>query len=334
MITRALFKAYEQVRQHLDTPTTYRLLDLSLHGLTELGRRGASDLCRSHLPVEVLRSIAYKDSELPAHTLDIFIPRRRPKSAPARERLPAVLYLHGGAFVALSKDTHWLLGMLLATQGYLVFNVNYRLAPAHPFPAALEDVCAAFGWVVRHMADYGGDPARLALAGESAGANLATGLTVCACYERPEPYARAAFELGVRPAAVLPACGLLQVSNCERLLALEPCPGWVVGLVEMVRTYLPGPAPTTLAHELADPLVLLEQNGTPQRALPPFFIPVGLCDPLLADSQRLAAALWQKGAPYTARYYPGERHAFHTMLWRRNARLCWREMYAFLRTHL
>lgn len=334
MVAQALLKAYAQVRRHLDTPTTYRLLDLSLHGLAELGRRGVLDLGGNRLPVEVRRGVAYTGSGLPAHTLDIFIPRPRPGQAQTHGRRPAVLYLHGGAFVAFSKDTHWPIGMLLAAQGYLVFNVNYRLAPAHPFPAALEDVCAAFGWVVEHLADYGGDPARLALAGESAGANLATGLVVCACYKRPEPYARAVFDLGVRPTAVLPACGLLQVSNCERLLALDPCPGWVSGLVEMVRTYYPGRASAAESGELADPLVLLERNITPRRPLPPFFIPVGLSDPLLGDSQRLAAALARQGVPYTIRYYAGEQHAFHTMLWRHPARLCWREMYAFLRQHL
>lgn len=334
MVPQALSNAYEQIRRHIDTATTYRLLDLSLHGLTKLGRRCAHKLGRERLAVQVLRGVEYKDSGLLAHTLDIFIPRQRPEQAPSRGSLPAVLYLHGGAFVALSKDTHWPIGMLLAAQGYLVFNVNYRLAPAHPFPAALEDACAAFGWVTRHMADYGGDPARLALAGESAGANLATGVAVCACYQRPEPYAREVFDLGVRPAAVLPACGLLQVSSCERLLAPSPRPSWVVGLVEMVKTYFPGRTDDTGPGELADPLVVLERNASPQRALPPFFIPVGLGDPLLADSERLAAALAQQGVPCTARYYAGEQHAFHTMLWRRNARLCWREMYAFLRTHL
>ena len=162
MVAQALLKAYAQVRRHLDTPTTYRLLDLSLHGLAELGRRGVLDLGGSRLPVEVRRGVAYTGSGLLAHTLDIFIPRPRPGQAQTHGRRPAVLYLHGGAFVAFSKDTHWPIGMLLAAQGYLVFNVNYRLAPAHPFPAALEDVCAAFGWVVEHLADYGGDPARLA----------------------------------------------------------------------------------------------------------------------------------------------------------------------------
>lgn len=334
MVTQALYRAYGQICRYLDTPTKYRLLDLSLHRLTELGRRCAYDLGRDRLPVQVLGGVAYKDSGLPAHTLDIFIPRRRPESVHSRRPLPAVLYFHGGAFVAFSKDTHWLIGMMLAAQGFLVFNVNYRLAPAHPFPAALEDGCAAFAWVVKHLLHYGGDPARLALAGESAGANLATALAICACYPRPEPYARALFELGVCPAAVLPACGLLQVSHCERLLSAAQRSGWVVGLVEMVKTYFPGPADEAVAGELADPLVVLEQSAAPHRPLPPFFIPVGLRDPLLEDSRRLAAALSRQGVPCTARYYEGELHAFHTMLWRRQARLCWREMYTFLHAHL
>lgn len=331
MVTRAFIEAYEKVRQHMDTPTTYRLLDRSLHGLTGLGRRCA-ELGGERLGVRELRGIAYTDSGLPAHTLDIYIPQQRAERAASPGLLPVVIYLHGGAFVAFSKDTHWLIGMMLAAQGYLVFNVDYRLAPEHPFPAAVEDACAAFGWIARHLADYGGDPARLAVAGESAGANLATALAVCACYDRPEPYARQVFALGIRPQAVLPACGLLQVSQCERLLASDQ--RWVVGLVEMVRTYFPGRAAAADSGELADPLVVLEQSAAPVRPLPAFFVPVGLDDPLLADSRRLEAALQRKGVPCTARYYEGELHAFHTMLWRRSARLCWREMYAFLREHL
>src|SRR5690606_7801756 len=132
--------------------------------------------------------------------------------------LPTVLYVHGGAFRSLSRRTHWLMGLAFARAGFVVANVDYRLAPAHPFPAAVQDVCAAYTWWAAHAADHGGDPGRLVLAGESAGANLVTSLAICAAWRRPEPWARAVFDAGVAPRAVLPACGILQVSRAERFL--------------------------------------------------------------------------------------------------------------------
>src|SRR5439155_19995964 len=91
-----------------------------------------------------------------------------------------------------------------------------RLAPQHRFPAAIEDVCEAWRWLAANAASYGGDVERMMVAGESAGGNLATALTLSACYERPEPFARAVFEANAVPRAVMPACGILQVSNPER----------------------------------------------------------------------------------------------------------------------
>ena len=122
--------------------------------------------------VEVTADVPYKAPGGREHQLDIYRP------ANAQGPLPVVLYVHGGGFRLLSKDTHWVMGLAFARQGYLVFNINYRLAPQHPFPAAIDDVCAAYGWVAENAAQYGGDVGRLALAGESAGANLVTALAV------------------------------------------------------------------------------------------------------------------------------------------------------------
>ena len=93
--------------------------------------------------VEVLRDIAYLDTGRPEHRLDVYRPRR----ASTTENVPVVLYVHGGGFRILSKDTHWVMGLAFARRGYLVFNIGYRLAPAHPYPAALSDSlrCAALG---------------------------------------------------------------------------------------------------------------------------------------------------------------------------------------------
>jgi acetyl esterase len=245
-----------------------------------------------------------------------------------------VLYVHGGGFRILSKDTHWPMGLAFASRGFVVFNINYRLAPRHRFPAAVEDCCAAFAWLTRNAAAWGGDPSRIVLAGESAGANLVTSLAVAASWSRPEPWARAVWDTGVSPRAVLPACGLLQVTDAGRFRRRKPgLPTFINDrILEVAGAYLPRDAGPD-ALEMADPLCIIERAGPTGRPLPPFFVPVGTADPILDDTRRLAAALDRRGVPCEARYYDGEVHAFHAFVFRRAARRCWSDAFAFLARH-
>ena len=95
---------------------------------------------------------------------------------------PVVLYVHGGGFRILSKDTHWMMGLAFARRGFLVFNINYRLAPRYPFPAAIDDACAAYAGWPSTRARTAATCRASSLAGESAGANLVTSLAVASCY--------------------------------------------------------------------------------------------------------------------------------------------------------
>jgi acetyl esterase len=91
------------------------------------------------------------------------------------QRPGAVLYFHGGGWVTGTLDTYDALARALAeAAGAVVVLVDYRLAPEHPFPAALQDSAAALRWLPQHAAELGADPDRLAVAGDSAGGNLAT----------------------------------------------------------------------------------------------------------------------------------------------------------------
>jgi acetyl esterase len=95
--------------------------------------------------------------------------------APSRERLPLLLYLHGGGFVIGGLETHDSLCRQLAQRsGGAVLALDYRLAPEHRFPAAAEDACAVLRWLAREgAASLGLDPSRLAVGGDSAGGTLA-----------------------------------------------------------------------------------------------------------------------------------------------------------------
>lgn len=277
--------------------------------------------------VELIRDVPYLASGRREHLLDVYRPLDR------AERLPVVLYVHGGGFRILSKDTHWIMGLAFARRGYLVFNISYRLAPRHPFPAAIADTCAAALWVARNAERYGGDPGRIVFAGESAGANLVTALAVATVWRRREPFAREVFDAGVMARAVVPACGLLQVSDPERFRRWRPdLPARVYDrIVEVSEAYLGRFTPLCPEDlDLADPLCALERGEPPERPLPAFFAGVGTWDPLLPDTRRLKAAIDRLGGHCEARYFPRELHAFHALPFRRAAREYWRGLYAWL----
>ncbi|MBE7448317.1 MAG: alpha/beta hydrolase [Kofleriaceae bacterium] len=303
----------------------HRLSSLFFHGLSRAGRLHPRSDPRRHR-VEVTRDLRYLPGAVAEHVLDVYRPTGRPGP------LPVVFYVHGGAFRILSKDTHWLMGLAFARHGYLVVNISYRLAPTHPYPAAIDDTCRAWLWTLDAVERLGGDLGRVAVAGESAGGNLVTALTLAACQRRDEPYARAVFDAGVVPRATLPFCALLEVSRPERF-ARRPMPGYVHGMLRGTSAaYLRG-APPAVSRDLADPLVVLERGGPLDRPLPPFFAPVGTRDPLLDDTRRLERALAGLGVPCEARYYPGGIHAFHALVWQPLARHCWRDALAFLDRH-
>jgi acetyl esterase len=107
------------------------------------------------------------------------------------------MWYHGGGFVIGDLETHDSICRMLANRAdCLVVAVDYRLAPEFKFPAAVEDCEAALKWVALHAAEFGGDPARIAVGGDSAGGNLAT---VVAMLARDAGYPTLAFQLLIYP---------------------------------------------------------------------------------------------------------------------------------------
>jgi acetyl esterase len=280
--------------------------------------------------VELIPDIPYRETGLAEHRLDIYRPRDGARP------LPVVLYVHGGGFRILSKESHWIMALAFARRGFLVFNISYRLAPRHPYPAAIADACAALSWLADEAPRYGGDLSRLILAGESAGANLVTGLTIAAAWRRHEPWARDVYERGLVPRAVMAACGMLQVSDPGRFTRKRRLSAFFQDRVHEVHDeYLGGYRPARPEDlDLADPLCFLERAERPERPLPAFFAPCGTADVLLDDTRRLDAAVRRLGGTCLASYYPGEPHAFHAFVLRQSARRCWADCFAFLDQHL
>lgn len=307
----------------LRRPVVRGLEKLTTYGLEAVGRLQGN---ATRAQVRVERNIPYLGTGMRSHLLDVYIPEGR--TGP----LPVVLYVHGGAFMWCSKETHFLFARSYAEQGFVVFNLNYRLAPRHRYPAAMEDVCEALRWVYDNAARFGGDPKRIVFAGESAGANLISALTIACCSRRSEPWARAVFDAGIMPRAVVPACGILQVSNARRFTARRKLPRVarrILHLLPDAYVDLSAGMPDG-ALDLLDPLLVMESDYRFDRPLPGFFLPVGTADPLLDDSRRMEQALARRGARVEARYYPGEIHAFHVMRWRPLAQQCWEDTFRFI----
>lgn len=307
----------------------HRSLERAARYTLELSGRLQKHLVRDSIRVH--RNIPYLGTGRYSHQLDVYVPEG--KKGP----LPVVMYVHGGAFVWCSKETHFLMAQMWARAGYVVFNVNYRLAPRHMYPAAVSDLCEALCWVHDNAARFGGDPRRIVLAGESSGGNFVSGLTLACCSRREEPWARALFDAGIVPKAVIATCGILQVTQARRFSIRQQLPAVVRRILHLLPdAYVDLDAAWKDGElDFLDPLLVFENpNYRFDRPVPPFFLGVGTADPLLDDTRRMALALTRRGVPNEARYYPGEIHAFHFMYWRPLAQQYWHDAYRFADAHL
>jgi acetyl esterase len=305
-----------------------RAADRAVHTFARV-RYAMPDAQPSRFGIAVHRNIAYGPAKDPWNRLDVYVPTR------PRRPMPVVIYVHGGGFAMLSKDTHRVMALAIARAGYLVFNINYRQGPGHRYPHPIEDACLALAWVREQCARYGGDPERIALAGESAGGNLVTALAVACSWRRPEPFARRLFDADIRLRAVIATYGFLDLGHTEQYLAHPRMSLWTKALLrDAARSYLGHDVQRMSdAHPLASPLCIIEQ-GQPARPLPPFFVSVGTRDPLLRCSKRLKTALDRMGTACTLHISPGEIHGYDAMMWRPSARAKWRAAHVFLQEHL
>jgi acetyl esterase len=217
---------------------------------------------------------------------------------PARERpRPALLYFFGGGWVLGSIDTADGVSRSLAnSSGALVVVPGYRLAPEHPFPAAIDDCYATLRWVAEHADEIGADPARLAVGGDSAGGNLAAAVALRARADGPA----LAGQLLVYPNTDQLADDDSMRAGDDPFLFNRHSVAWYR------QHYLASPADA--ASPLASPLRAESLAG-----LPPALVITAEYDPLRDQGEAYARRLAAEGVQVELRRYPGMAHGFFTM---------------------
>jgi acetyl esterase len=212
--------------------------------------------------------------------------------------LPALVYFHGGGWVIGDLDTHDGVCRLIASAaGCAVISVDYRLAPEHKFPAAVDDAMTATEWIAAHAATLGVDASRLAVGGDSAGGNLAA---VVALIARDRGGPRLRFQLLLYPATDFVA------SDDPQRQRFEGFPLNVVTMNWFRDHYLRGAA--DYGDWRASPLRAPDLGGLP----PAYLLTVGF-DPLHAEGALYARRLEEAGVPVRHRHVERQMHGFLTM---------------------
>jgi acetyl esterase len=237
-------------------------------------------------------------SEVADHTIPVAggeIPARsyRPVGAIAGEPLPLAVYFHGGGWLLGSVESHdGICRSLANASGAAVLNVGYRLAPEHTFPTAADDALAATRWAHANAPALGADPGRLAVAGDSAGGNLAA--VVCQDLRGAgETFVR--FQLLIYP-----------VTTADLAIGFDMAyEGYFLYRDELLwhqKHYLS--APSDAQNPRVSPLL-----GS-AAGLPPASLQAAECDPLHAQAELYRDHLVAAGVPVAFREYPGMIHGY------------------------
>jgi acetyl esterase len=234
---------------------------------------------------------AVEDMAAPGPRGDIPVRVYTPQGEPP---FGVVVFFHGGGWCLGDCVTHdGLCRDLAAAGGALVVSVDYRLAPEHPFPAAVDDALAATRWAAAHAKALGGDPNRLAVAGDSAGGNLAAAVTHLA---RDAGGPALAFQLLLYPATDLRAATPSFEENGTGYGAPAGFIRWLIGQYASADDVLDPRASPLLAADFA--------------GLPPAYVATGEYDPLRDEGEAYAERLAAAGVPVTLSRREGMAHGF------------------------
>lgn len=214
-----------------------------------------------------------------------------------KKPLPVVVYFHGGGFVIADLDVYDATPRALAKgANAIVVSAEYRHAPENKFPAAHDDAFAAYQWVTKNAVSFGGDPKRIAVAGESAGGNLAANVAIMA---RDKGAPMPLHELLVYPIAQTTT----DTPSYEEWAMAKPLDkaGMLWFLDNTVRT----------AADKNDPR--LDLVHAKLQGLPPTTIVQAEIDPLKSDGDMLAKSLEAAGVSVDKKLYEGVTHEFFSM---------------------
>ncbi len=225
-----------------------------------------------------------------------------------------ILYLHGGAYSMCSPQTHiGVTGLLSDLSQIRVLSVDYRLAPEHPYPAAIEDAVKAYRWLLQQ----GVPPESIVIGGDSAGGGL-TFATLLKLKENGGPLPVAAF-------AMSPWVDLAHTGETMHTKAGEDPMFTEAGIDYMAKLYANG---ADLRSPLISPLY------ADLRGLPPTLIHVGTSEMLLSDSLRMAEALKKAGVDCAIKEWEGLFHVFHSVVYIPEARIANEEIAVFIKKNI
>lgn len=217
---------------------------------------------------------------------------------PGPRPLPVLVYFHGGGWVIGSVDGYDARCRLLADwAGCAIVSVDYRMAPEHPFPAAVDDAYAATCWAAEYAAQYGGDPGSVAVGGDSAGGNLAAVVSQLA-RDRHGP--RLVFQCLIYPVVDTDLDTGSYRENAAGYNLTRDAMAW------FIQQYVPDPAQRT--DPRVAPLRAADFGG-----LPPAFVITAEFDPLRDEGEAYVAALKHAGVPVQLHRYEGMFHGFWGM---------------------
>jgi len=215
----------------------------------------------------------------------------------SKAALPVVLYIHGGGWVIADIDTYDATPRALANAAQaIVVSTHYRQAPEHKFPAAHEDTWAAYQWVLMHAARFGGDPQRVAVAGESAGGNMAASIALRARDEKVQPPVH---QLLVYPVADAVIGSPSEKQNQQAAPLSTPDLPWFYD------KYLETPA------DGAKPTFSIRNADV--RGVAPATVITAEIDPLRSEGEAYAKRLQSAGVPVQSRTFDGVTHEFFGM---------------------
>jgi acetyl esterase len=238
-----------------------------------------------------------EDRKIPGPAGEIAVRIYTPVDAKA-DVLPGLVFFHGGGFVIGDLETHDDLCRWLANgSGCRVVSVDYRLAPECPFPAAVNDCFSATKYVAGHAADFGLNPAQLAVGGDSAGGNLAAVVCQLARADGPKIH----FQLLIYPVTQLGQPDTPSMKENEKGYFLER-----ESMAWFTRMYCPDAAHHGDAR--MSPLLAKDLSG-----LPPAYVATAGFDPLRDEGKAYADKLDAAGVPVTYVNYPGMIHGFFSL---------------------